>query len=53
MDHEYKRDGMANIHVAFEPLTGRRAVEVTERRRAKEFAEAMRPEDVKALTVPR
>ncbi len=42
MDHEYRRGGMANVHVAFEPLTGRRRVEVTERRRKQEFAEQVR-----------
>jgi hypothetical protein len=43
VDHEYERGGTANAHVAFEPLTGWRRVEVTERRRKQEeFAEAMR-----------
>ncbi len=39
VDHEYRRCGTANLHVAFEPLTGWRRVEVTERRRKREFAE--------------
>ncbi len=39
VDHEYKRGGTANAHVSFEPLTGWRRVEVTERRRKQEFAE--------------
>lgn len=42
LDHEYERGGTANVHVAFEPLTGWRRVEVTERRRKQEFAEAVR-----------
>ncbi len=42
VDHEYKRGGTANAHVAFEPLTGWRSVEVTGRRRKREFAEEMR-----------
>ncbi|MDP9437480.1 MAG: transposase, partial [Actinomycetota bacterium] len=42
VDHEYERGGTANAHVAFEPLTGWRRVEVTERRRKQEFAEQMR-----------
>lgn len=40
-DHEYERRGMANVLMAFEPLTGWRQVEVTERRRGREFAEAV------------
>lgn len=38
-DHEYQRRGMAHLFVAFEPLTGWRGVEVSERRRGREFAE--------------
>ena len=38
-DHEYERRGTANVLMAFEPLAGRREVEVTERRRGREFAE--------------
>jgi len=38
-DHEYERGGTANVLMAFEPLAGRREIEVTERRRGKEFAE--------------
>jgi len=41
-DHEYERGGMANVLMAFEPLAGRREIEVTERRRGKEFAEMVR-----------
>ena len=39
VDHEYRRGGTANAHVSFEPLTGWRRVEVTEKRRKQEFAE--------------
>ncbi len=42
VDHEYERGGTANVHIAFEPLTGRRRVEVTKRRRKREFAEEVR-----------
>jgi hypothetical protein len=42
VDHEYGRGGTANAHVAFEPLTGWRCLEVTERRRKREFAEEVR-----------
>jgi hypothetical protein len=41
-DHEYQRQGMAHLFVAFEPLTGWRGVEVRERRRGREFAEFVR-----------
>jgi hypothetical protein len=42
VDHEYRRGGTANAHVSFEPLTGWRRVEVTEKRRKQEFAEEVR-----------
>ena len=41
-DHEYERRGMVHVSMAFEPLVGWRHVEVTERRRKQEFAEAVR-----------
>ena len=41
-DSEYKREGNAYVHVAFEPLRGWREVEVSERRRGVEFAHLMR-----------
>jgi len=41
-DHHYERRGTANVLMAFEPLSGWREVEVTERRRGREFAEAVR-----------
>ena len=37
-DSEYERKGTANLFMAFEPLAGRRLVEVTERRAATDFA---------------
>lgn len=37
-DSEYRRQGTANLFMAFEPLAGRRTVEVTERRTAVDFA---------------
>lgn len=37
-DYEYARGGMANLFVAFEPLAGRRVVEVTAHRTAVDFA---------------
>jgi hypothetical protein len=40
-DSEYKREGMAYVHMAFEPLRGWREVEVSERRRGLEFAQLM------------
>ena len=40
-DSEYEREGMAYVHVAFEPLKGWREVEVSERRRGLEFAQLM------------
>jgi hypothetical protein len=49
-DYEYKRNGTANVFMVFEPLLGWRAVRVTERRTAKDFAEVLRwlAEDVHA-----
>src|SRR5262249_39334963 len=41
-DHEYVRNGTANLFMAFEPLAGRRVVEVTERRTAVDFAQFLR-----------
>ena len=37
-DYEYERRGTCNIFVAFEPLTGNRMVEVTERRTKEDWA---------------
>jgi hypothetical protein len=41
-DYEYVRRGVANVFLASEPLVGWRAVQVTERRTAKDFAELLR-----------
>lgn len=41
-DSEYIRGGTSNLFMFFEPLGGRRYVEVTDRRTAVDFAEAMR-----------
>ena len=41
-DCEYQRGGMANLFMAFEPLAGRRQVEVTERKTAEDFAHFLR-----------
>jgi hypothetical protein len=41
-DSHYERRGMAHVLMAFEPLSGWRKVEVTERRRGREFAEMVR-----------
>jgi transposase len=41
-DYEYVRNGTANVFMAFEPLLGWRAAQVTERRTAKDFAEVLR-----------
>jgi DDE superfamily endonuclease len=38
VDHEYKRGGMANLFLAFEPLAGVRRIEVTDRRTSVDFA---------------
>src|SRR4051794_24449719 len=41
-DYEYVRRGTANVFMAFQPLLGWRAAQVTERRTAADFAEALR-----------
>jgi DDE superfamily endonuclease len=41
-DYEYKRNGTANVFMAFQPLTGWRHAEVTDRRTATDFAELLR-----------
>lgn len=41
-DFEYERHGVANLFLAFEPLAGRRVVEVTERRTAADFARSLK-----------
>lgn len=41
-DYEYKRNGVANIFMMFEPLAGKRYVRITQRRTKKDWAESMR-----------
>jgi hypothetical protein len=41
-DYEYARNGVCNLFMAVEPLTGRRKVRVTDRRTAQDFAEQLR-----------
>ena len=41
-DYEYRRNGVRNLHIFFEPLTGQRRIRITSRRRRQEFAECMR-----------
>jgi DDE superfamily endonuclease len=41
-DYEYVRNGTANLFMISEPLLGWRAVQVTDRRTAKDFAEVLR-----------
>jgi len=41
-DSEYRRGGVANLFLAFEPLAGRRQVEVTPRKRSMDFARFMK-----------
>ncbi|HET7719586.1 MAG TPA: IS630 family transposase [Acidimicrobiales bacterium] len=41
-DYEYRRNGTANLFMAFQPPSGWRHVEVTERRTARDFAELLR-----------
>ena len=41
-DHEYRRNGVANLFMIFEPLAGKRRVKVTERRTKKDWAECVR-----------
>jgi hypothetical protein len=42
VDYEYERRGTANLFMAFEPLAGRRHVEVTARRTKADFARLLR-----------
>jgi len=41
-DYEYERQGVRNIFIANEPLTGRRYLKVTERRTKRDWAEFLR-----------
>lgn len=40
-DYHYKRNGVCTVFIAFEPLTGRRVVQVRQRRTKKDYAEFM------------
>jgi len=41
-DYEYKRNGVANLFMMFEPLVGKRHVKITNRRTKKDWAECVR-----------
>jgi hypothetical protein len=41
-DYEYKRNGVADLFMIFEPLAGKRFVEVTQKRRKVEWATVMK-----------
>jgi transposase len=41
-DYEYRRNGVANVFMMFEPLTGKRHLKVTERRTKKDWAYCIR-----------
>jgi hypothetical protein len=41
-DYEYRRNGVANLFMMFEPLAGKRHVTVTDRRTRKDWAECIR-----------
>ena len=41
IDYHYERNGTCAITLAIEPLTGKRIVQITERRRKKEYADFM------------
>jgi len=41
-DYEYRRNGVRNLFLFFEPLAGWRQVQVTERRTSQDFAQAMK-----------
>jgi len=40
-DYEYKREGVADLFMFFEPLVGKRFVKVTDQRTRKDWAHAM------------
>ncbi len=40
--YQYKRNGVCTVFIAFEPLTGRRIVQVRKRRTKKDYAEFMK-----------
>lgn len=41
-DYEYRRNGVRNLLVSFEPLTGKRLIPITQRRTMQEFARHMK-----------
>lgn len=41
-DYEYKRNGVADLFIVFEPLAGKRFVDITEKRRKVEWATVMK-----------
>jgi len=41
VDYEYRRNGVAYLHILFEPLIGKRFIRVTSQHTKKEFAECM------------
>jgi len=41
VDYEYKREGVADLFMFFEPLSGKRFIKVTDRRTRKDWATAM------------
>jgi len=42
VDYEYQRKGVTNLFMIFEPLAGKRRIEITDQRRRVEWAEVMR-----------
>ncbi len=42
VDYEYKREGVADLFMFFEPLVGKRFVNVTDQRTRKDWADAMK-----------
>ena len=42
VDYEYKREGVADLFMFFEPVLGKRFVKVTDRRTRKDWAQAMK-----------
>ena len=41
-DYEYQRGGVADVFMVFEPLVGKRYIEITDQRRREEWAQVMR-----------
>jgi hypothetical protein len=42
VDYEYQREGVADLFMLFEPLVGKRFVQVTDQRTRKDWAHAMK-----------